>query len=907
IGITGTNGKTTTSAILENILTLTGQNPGVIGTIDCHYRDPEDTKITAPSTLTTPDPLTLHRVLREMVDNRVTHVIIEASSHALIQQRLIGLNFQAVVFTNLSRDHLDYHDSMEEYYQAKKLLFTDYLTKDGFALIVSQSQNDQPPMSPDYSLRLTQELHDKDIDPNRIITCGFTPDCDLYTNYQTTSLNGSSITFNWRGTQYPTSSPLTGRYNILNLLAACGSAICLNIDPLHVFNTLRKGDQVAGRLEKIILPNPSLAPFSPLVMVDYAHTPDALENVLRTLKDITSGRLICLFGCGGDRDHGKRKLMGAISGRLADLTIITNDNPRSEPPLSILQEIETGLLNVKRRQLKVADLLSPSSSKQGYLLIEDRQRAIHTVCSLANPEDVILIAGKGHETYQIQNGHKSFFDDRLEARNGLLTWNKRHLVQATGGKITHGSQQEALGNITTDTRAIEPAQIFLALKGDNFDGHDYLESAVAKGAKVIITEKIFDPGKNNVIVLLVKDTLQALGDLAAYRRKLLENSLRVIGITGSCGKTTVKEMTAAILAQHFRVPPGHPDPILKTAGNFNNLIGLPLTLLRLQAHHRVVVLEMGMNKPGEIARLTEIANPDIGCITNVHAAHLEGLGDIKGVAHAKSELFDQMQHRSYRIINCDDPNLIHLTTKNTPNQIHFAVSDAADCPKPKIVAQTIENHGVEGLKFRLSYDNQPSDVALAMGGIHNISNCLAAAATCLAVPVPYSCIAPGLANFQPVDKRMETVYLTHTVRALNDCYNANPASMCAALNTVASFCPNPTIKAAALGDMLELGSDAPELHHKLGELVGELGYNFLALTGDFSDFVAKGAIRKGLNKNAIKIFANKDHMAVWFADLINDNILPPGSWLLVKGSRGMRMELMLSHLKELLAQETIET
>ncbi|MDH4317113.1 MAG: UDP-N-acetylmuramoyl-tripeptide--D-alanyl-D-alanine ligase, partial [Desulfobulbaceae bacterium] len=671
------------------------------------------------------------------------------------------------------------------------------------------------------------------------------------------------------------------------------------------FQALPHVNQVAGRLEKVCLPGRQIAPHSPLVVVDYAHTPDALENVLGTLRGITSGRMICVFGCGGDRDRGKRRTMGMISGRLADVSLATSDNPRSEEPQAILLEIEKGLVDAGANEINVAEFAC-SPEKRGYLTIQDRRRAIVTACSLAQPGDVILIAGKGHETYQLIGSEKHFFDDRLEALNGLLTWNQSHLLAATGGKIIHGAQHDVPGDIVTDSRMIQPAQIFLALKGDNFNGHDYLGDVVAKGAKVLISEVEFNPGRDDVLVLLVPDTLRALGDLAAYRRALLGDSLRVIGITGSCGKTTVKEMTAAILAQHHPPIPGQPDPILKTLGNFNNLIGLPLTLLGLRGHHRIAVLEMGMNRPGEISRLTEIADPDVGCITNVHAAHLEGLGDINGVAKAKGELFVHMRPEACRVINFDDPLITQLTgNQSSSTSVGFAQKKTTHFPSPEIFAQNVSNLGPGGLSFELHYGNQTATISLAVGGLHNLTNSLAATAICYALSIPNSCIAPGLRSFQPIDKRMQILKLADSIMVLNDCYNANPGSMRAALSSISESCGQTPIKAAALGDMLELGVNSPALHRELGNLVGQLGYDYLAVFGEFSTFVADGAMEKGMKKESIAICSDRDQMAGWLAGLIHDGSLPPGSWILIKGSRGMHMERMLSRLEELIAPVSI--
>ena len=381
----------------------------------------------------------------------------------------------------------------------------------------------------------------------------------------------------------------------------------------------------------------------PVVFVDYAHTPDALQKVLAALAALPHRELFCLFGCGGDRDQGKRPVMGRIAAELSDVVVITDDNPRSEPPETITVQIAAGVAGAGMFSRPVDWLTERARGEKGCVVISRREEAIAAVIRAAGRDDIVLIAGKGHENYQLSRGEKRFFDDCLEAREALSAWTIDAIVEATGGIGPEGPPFRLLGRVSTDSRMVGRDEIFVALEGDRFDGHDFISQVVEKGAGcLVVMRRIEERYAGHIPQVIVPDTQRALGDMAGYRRRLIGrlSAPMVIGLTGSCGKTTVKEMTAAILQRHWPAGPDNPeDCVLKTVGNYNNLIGMPLSLLPLGVKHRAAVMEMGMNRPGELARLAEIAEPDISCITNIYAAHLEGLHSLEGVARAKEELF----------------------------------------------------------------------------------------------------------------------------------------------------------------------------------------------------------------------------------------------------------------------------
>ncbi len=393
IAITGTNGKTTITYILESILTSAGAKPGVTGTINYRIND----KI-HPATNTTPESLDLLKLLTEMKQNGATHMIAEVSSHALHQHRVAGICVDAAVFTNLSRDHLDYHQDMDNYFQAKQLLFNEVLTGQweldrpaGRAVGPAVINIDDP-----YGERLAKEAK------GPVITFGM--------ENKQARIRAANIQLGIKGTRFKLiglktdlfiETSLPGRHNVSNLLAAIALAWAIKIPPAIIQGGIKNLVMVPGRLEAI--PNTQ----NLTVLVDYAHTPDALDHAIHTCRELVKGSLIVLFGAGGDRDRGKRPLMGEIAAKNADKTIITSDNPRTEDPMDIIKEIIPGVK--KTGALLLSDL---NQKENGYLVEPDRRQAIEIAIAAARPEDIVLITGKGHEDYQIVGTTKHHFDDR---------------------------------------------------------------------------------------------------------------------------------------------------------------------------------------------------------------------------------------------------------------------------------------------------------------------------------------------------------------------------------------------------------------------------------------------------------------------------------------------------------------
>lgn len=459
-------------------------------------------------------------------------------------------------------------------------------------------------------------------------------------------------------------------------------------------------------------------------------------------------------------------------------------------------------------------------------------------------------------------------------------WTLAQVLLATGGRFVSGPGQAVFRRVCTDSRTVEAGDLFVALRGEKHDGHDFLEDVVKRGVAGLVVERPpEEPG--TAAVVLVPDTLVALGDLAAYRRSLM-SGLQVLAMTGSSGKTTVKEMTAAILERNYR--------IIKTRGNYNNLVGLPLSLLPVEYCHDFAVLEMGMNQPGEIARLTEIADPDIACITNVQAAHLAGLKDISGVARAKGELFAGLKAWGRLVVNLDDRRVRALARRCSQEKITFGRRPGAD-----VRGLRLRSLGEEGMSFTLQIGGESARVRIRGLGAHNVQNALAAAAMAHAAGLRFKDIVAGLESFQPFEKRLQVQKLTNGVRLINDAYNANPSSMLAALETVQRM-DRRQRKAAVLGDMLELGPGSAQAHRELGGSVARLGFDYLLAVGDFAPDQVAGARAAGMAADRALCFADKGAMAQWLRKSMEAGLLAQGDWILLKGSRGMRMETMVQEL-----------
>ncbi|MCF8110438.1 MAG: UDP-N-acetylmuramoyl-L-alanyl-D-glutamate--2,6-diaminopimelate ligase [Desulfobacteraceae bacterium] len=392
VGVTGTNGKTTTAFLLDHILRRAGYRSGVIGTVNYRYAGK-----TLKSGLTTPEAPDLQGLLAEMAEAGVTHVILEVSSHGVVLERIRGCRFAGGVFTNFSQDHLDFHGDMEQYWAAKKRFFTDYISESaGWAIINLDDKK---------GLKLKEVLGGV-----RQVRVGISNEARVRASGLRFNQGGISGMLHLGEDVFAFHSPLAGRFNLENILCAAGAALAFGVDSEIICKGIETFVSVPGRLERV--PNT----LDRHVFVDFSHTPAALENVLATLREIVDGRIICIFGCGGDRDRGKRPEMGEIAARYSDLAVVTSDNPRTESPERIIEDIVKGIVGHR----KVEPGLLGREFDSGVFTVEsDRKKAISLGIRASRSGDAVVIAGKGHETYQIIGEKTVAFDDHLEAEKVL--------------------------------------------------------------------------------------------------------------------------------------------------------------------------------------------------------------------------------------------------------------------------------------------------------------------------------------------------------------------------------------------------------------------------------------------------------------------------------------------------------
>jgi murE/murF fusion protein len=815
--------------------------------------------------LTTPDPVALQAALRRFAETGLKACAIEASSIGIEEHRLDATRIHTAIFTNLTQDHLDYHGDMLAYGRAKSKL----LRWPGLCAAVI---NVDDPFGAEQAAQLLAE------DGSTL---------DLWTVSMSDSpanaarLQAQAILHTSQGVRFTVVegpqrvdliTGLMGDYNVTNLLGVIAAMRSLGVPLAAAVQACAHLTPVPGRMECVSVAG------RPLVAVDYAHTPDALGKTLDALRPVSAqrgGQLWCVFGCGGDRDSSKRPLMGAVAAAHADRVVVTSDNPRSEDMDAIISQILLGLKGVS-----------------DVIVEPDRARAIAQTLGQAEPADVILVAGKGHEDYQEIKGKRWPFSDLVQVTRALLqpaTTQSMMTCQQLAAWLDPAQPVgfDAADDITitrvhTDSRSIEPGDLFVALRGEHFDANDFLVQAKERGAVAAIcqghsaAEKLANARLSG---LVVHDTKLALGQLASHWRAQL--SLPLIAVTGSNGKTTVTQMIASILRSY------QPQAMLATHGNLNNDIGVPLTVLGLRAHHRIAVVEMGMNHPGEIATLAAIAQPSVALVNNAQREHLEFMETVEAVARENGSVIDALPPDGVAVFPVDDAyNVLWTRMAGSRRSLQFGgggeagVSSGAPVHATRAIwsnaAWQVDAHTPVGV---LHY-------ALHIAGRHNVKNSLAAVACALAAGVPLDAIAPGLAAFEPVKGRSRALQLRltdRTVTLIDDTYNANPDSVRAAIEVLAAL-PGPRL--LVLGDMGEVGDHGPRFHTEALQL---------ALTKDIQKVLVTGS---AFAKAAIHFAQIEVHPEMANLQAAVLDALPGMVSVLVKGSRFLKMERVVQAIQE---------
>ncbi len=874
VAVTGTSGKTSVADFTRQLLIAAGLQAASVGTIGVVRADGS-----VYGGLTTPDPVTLHATLAELAREGVTHLAMEASSHGLDQHRLDGVRLKAAAFTNLGRDHLDYHPTLDHYLQAKLRLFTELLPE-GCPVVVNADGAQSEAVAAAASRRglpvLSVGRAGRDISIGEVVREGF----------------AQKVAGTYAGQSFGVSLPLIGDYQIENAFVAAGLAIAAGAAPETVFGALETLRGVSGRLEIVGEVNGGL------VVVDYAHKPEALAAALDGVRPFATGKLTCVFGCGGDRDQGKRPIMGAIAAEKADKVIVTDDNPRNEQPAVIRRAI--------------------LEACPGGVEIGDRREAILAAIGEIGEGDVVLIAGKGHETGQIvgdkvlpfsdqevaseaiaalaadwgalatplvhsesppqdEGGEAGFQPDPIElvgetvsespaALNGAgvtqavdftgassepdagaagsdapviaeapsirpdapVLWRWSDIVPASGG-FAEGQPTSEIHGISIDSRSIAPGDLFVAL-ADRRDGHDFVANAFAAGAAAALVRHDYARKPGDGPLIRVADTLAGLEAIGCAARNRLGGEARVIAVTGSVGKTTTKEMLRACLS---RLGPTH-----AADKSFNNHLGVPLTLARMPSDSRFAVFEIGMNHAGEISPLTRMVRPHAAIITTVAGVHLENFASVDEIAAAKAEILEGLEPGGIAVLNRDNDYFGYL--KDMAKEANAQICDFGASPFARVSLQDLsEVPGGSHVVARLAKSREDVAFDLAIAGRHNVTNALAVLGAMAALGIDYRSALPALSAMAAPKGRGERIALRlpdgGSALLIDESYNANPASMRAAIAVLAS---EPRDKhprrIAIVGDMLELGSDAPRLHADLASVLSRAGVDRVYCAGGLS-------------------------------------------------------------------------
>jgi UDP-N-acetylmuramyl-tripeptide synthetase/UDP-N-acetylmuramoyl-tripeptide--D-alanyl-D-alanine ligase len=808
-GITGTNGKTTTAFLLRGILEAAGMSCGLLGTVKSVIGGVEEEVVR-----TTPEAIDLQAAFGRMLAAGDAACAMEVSSHALALHRADAIHFDVAVFTNLTPEHLDFHADMEEYFAAKRTLF------------------DRCPcaavnLDDEWGKRLTREVRLSGV------TYSAAGEAAADFRAEDVSFDARGSRFRLRtheGETHDVSIPLPGEFNVANALAAISAAHVLGVDTATAVAALAGAERAPGRFEPIT----EGQPFA--VLVDYAHTSDSLANVLRAARRLTSARLICVFGCGGDRDREKRPQMGAIAAELADLAIVTSDNPRSEDPLAIIEEIVAGIPGG-----------AGAGGEGGEVRVEpDRRAAIAAGVAAACPGDTVVIAGKGHEQGQeLAGGRKIPFDDREVAREEL-----RGLVRSRRAVV--------------DSRQAQPGDLFVGLPGEHADGGDFAGQALEAGAWGVLVDRPHADELEGAPgwVIAAEDPLAALQGLARERRRAMAPGAKVVGVTGSTGKTSVKDICAAILG----------DSVHASPENYNTEIGLPLAILAAPPETEAMVLEMAMRGPGQIAELCAIAEPDVGVITNVGPVHLELLGTVEAIAAAKAEILAGLVPGGTAVVPAGlDLLQPHLDATDV-ERISFGPGGDVS-----VVESRVTGGGTQALVATPAGEQR---FELPFTAAHQLTNALAAIAAGVALGVSLATMSGRAARITFSRLRGELIELPGGAILVNDCYNANPISMRAAIDHLMSLAAERTI--AVLGEMRELGPASAGFHTEIGEYARSAGVDTV---------IGVGAAAAAYEPD--QLVADAGEAAELLAELA-----APGDAVLVKGSRSVGLEAVAEALAE---------
>ena len=842
IAVTGTNGKSSVADFYYQILNLRKKKVASIGTIGVQSKNKK--KETNNTTL---NPIVLSKILNQLSHKKIDYIILEASSHGLKQNRLDGLFFDIGIFTNFSQDHLDYHKNFKDYLNSKLYLFNNLIKRNGY--IISDSTIPQLKKIKKISKKKKLKLESV-----------FGENSDLALVDHSYKNEYQILKVRYKSRFFEIKINLIGKIQIKNIMMAILAAVKSNINFNHILKIINKIKPVEGRFEKIgLLKNKSK------VLLDYAHTPDALQTVLINIREqFPSSKIHLVFGCGGDRDKNKRFKMGKIASKYADKIYLTDDNPRSESPNRIRNEIKKGIKNKDTFE------------------IPERKKAIFECINNLNSEDIAIIAGKGHEKTQNYKSTIKFFSDREEILKSVLIKNKSLFKDLRLNIIQEKSKilpkNLNFNKACINSKLIKKNDIFFAIKGKKNDGNKFIDQVFEKKASLAIVNKI---NKNYDIKrqIINNDPLKFLTESSKiFRRNINTN---IIAITGSCGKTTLKELLGNSLKKISKIS--------ISPKSYNNKYGVPLSLFNIDRRDQFGILELGMDKRGEIDYLSRIVQPDVSVITNINYAHIKNFKNLKQIALAKSEIIENTKNDGFIVLNSDD-NFFDFHKK------------IAEKKKLKILSFGIKNKNTNiklinidkiGSKFKLNIKIGKSKTYFFSSNDfkNNILNILAAL-TVMSIFLKISKISKNIFyDFKTPKGRGDISRVKINGKQLNlvdESYNSNPLSLESALLNYDKIGLKNSKKFLLLGDMLELGKYSKKLHQSMVTLINRSKIDKVFVKGNkvLSIFNSIKQSKKG------RILNNNSQIIDLIKNDINNN-----DYLMVKASNATGFNRIISNLK----------
>ena len=846
IAVTGTNGKSSVSDFYFQLLKLNKIKVASIGTLGVKSKN-----IRRNLQNTTIDPIRMGQILSKLKSQKINNVIMEASSHGLTQHRLDGLKFSSGIFTNLSQDHLDYHKNFKEYFKAKLYLFENLIGKKGNVITDETLPEFKRIKKIAISRKLKLQVLNNSKNQFQILSHSYRGEKQIlkiryYNLTREINLN------------------LIGKIQLKNILMAIIAAKNSNISLIKILNVLSQLKPIDGRLEKIgKIKNRSK------VILDYAHTPDALRICLSNLKEqFPNKKIILLFGCGGNRDQNKRFKMGKIACDYSNEIYLTDDNPRFEDPRKIRDDIKKGIQDTSIKE------------------IPDRKKAISEAIKNLNTGDILLVAGKGHEKTQDFGKKKIYFSDKkiildcIKLKNTNLSKNFKINIIKELSKIKNKIPLVKADKARINSKEVNKNDIFFAIKGKKNDGNKYIGEAFKNKASLVVVNKVQNKF-NSKRQIKVRNTLKFMTEISKIFRQNIDTN--IIAITGSCGKTTLKELLGNVL--------GKISSVSISPKSYNNKFGVPLSLLNLKHSDEFGVLEVGMDKKGEIDNLTNIIKPNVGLITNINYAHAKNFKNIKQIALAKAEIIKNILPNGFVVLNADD-SFFKLHKKIAENNNINVISFGIKTKKANVKLFNIKKVK-KAFKIKVKLNDKFKYFIISNNFQSNIYNILSALSV--------------ISIYKDVLKLNEKIFLdfrspagrgdhstikigNKKINLIDESYNSNPLSLKSALKNYDNIDTKKYRKYLLLGDMMELGSHSKKLHQSIVPLINETNIDKVFVMGkmvrEIFDNIVK--VKRG------RILENKSGIFELIKKDFNNN-----DYLMIKASNATGFNSIVNNLKSL--------